>query len=137
MSETQLVNIKHINRQKGWTFWSLLFVMCVILFFAYVGMQLVPVYSANENVRNAMVRSIDDTDLRKVNRAYIIRKLDAQLYLDGSHELLDYKTDLKVKRSRKKLIVQTAYNREIPLFFNIFILVKFDNLEERELSGQS
>jgi len=108
--------------------------MSVILFFAYVGMQLVPVFAANENVRNAMVRSLDDADLSKVNRAYIIRKMDAQLYLDGSHKLLNYKTDLKVRRSRKQFVVETHYQREIPLFFNLYLVAKFDNVEERELS---
>ena len=126
--------MQQIKTQQGWTFWSLLFVMSVILFFSYVGMQLVPVYAANDNVKNAMVRSLEDSDLRKINRSQIIRKMDAQLYLDGSHKLLNYKTDLKVKRSRRQFILETQYEREIPLFYNLFVLVKFDNVETRNLS---
>lgn len=124
-----------IKRQEGWTFWSLLFTLSVVVFFAYVGMQLVPVYSANENIVNAMARSVDDVDLLKVNRTTVVRNLDAQLYLDGSHNLLDYKTDLVVKRNRQVLTIETHYQREIPMFFNIYMLVKFDNVLERELSG--
>lgn len=131
----QVTNFKCPNRQTGWTIWSLMFVMGVILFFSYIGMQLVPVYSANNNVINAMKRSLDEVDLTKVNRSQIIRKMNAQLYLDGSHELLNYKTDLKVRRSRKQLIVETHYRREIPLFYNISIVASFDNVEERSLSS--
>lgn len=128
-------SMRRINTQRGWTFWSLTFVMLVILFFTYVGMQLVPVYAANENVKNAMRQSLEDADLRRVTRAEIIRKMDAQLYLDGSHKLLNYKTDLKVRRSQRKFIVETKYRREIPLFYNLSIVASFDNIEERALSG--
>ncbi len=121
-------------RQGGWTFWSLLFVMGVILFFSYVGMRLVPVYAANENVKNAMRISLQDIDLRRATRAEIVRKMDGQLYLDGSHKLLDYKTELKVKRSKKQFILETNYSREIELFLNLSLLAKFDNVEERELA---
>ncbi len=130
ITPSRFSNIKH---QDGWTFWSLMFVMSVILFFAYVGMQLVPIYAANENVKNAMMRSIEDEKLSKLNRAVIIRKMNAQLYLDGSHKLLNYKTDLKVKRSRKLFIIETHYRREIPLFFNLSLMATFDNIEERSL----
>jgi len=108
-------------------------VLGVLLFFSYVGFQLVPVYAANENVMNAMERSLDDADLRTINRSAIVRKMDAQLYLDGSHQLINYRNDLKVKRSRKVLILEAKYQREIPLFFNLSILAKFDNKIEREL----
>jgi len=130
-------NFKNIKQQDGWTFWSLSFVMSVIMFFTYIGMQLVPIYAANENVKNAMNRSLDGEKLIKLNRVTIIRKMQAQLYLDGSHKLLNYKTDLKVKRSRKLFIIETHYRREIPLFFNLSLMATFDNVEERNLRESS
>ena len=130
-------NFKIIKQQDGWTFWSLMFVMSVIMFFTYIGMQLVPIFAANENVKNAMTRSLDGEKLLKLNRVTIIRKMQAQLYLDGSHKLLNYKTDLKVKRSRKLFIIETHYRREIPLFFNLSLMARFDNVEERNLRDGS
>ncbi|MBX2848297.1 MAG: DUF4845 domain-containing protein [Acidiferrobacterales bacterium] len=123
-----------IERQQGWTFWSLLFTLGVFIFFAYVGMQLVPVYSANENIKNAMEQSLEEVNLNTVNRTTIIRNMNAQLYLDGTHKLLDYKTDLVVKRSRQSFTIETHYQREVPLFFNLSLLAKFDNILEKELS---
>lgn len=120
-------------KQGGWTFWSLMFVMAVVLFASYIAMQLVPVYAINENVKNAMRVSLYDLDFRRATRAEIIRKMNQQLYLDGTHKLLNYKTDLKVKRSQKKFILETHYQREIPLFFNLSLIARFDNVEERQL----
>lgn len=125
--------LKNIKRQGGWTFWSLLFTLLTVLFFAYVGMQLVPVFSENKNVENAMQLAIDNVDPTKATRRQVVRRLQDQLYLDGSHYVLDYKTDLKVARSRKKFIIETHYRREIPLFFNIGVFVNFDNVVETNL----
>ncbi|MFT4630412.1 MAG: hypothetical protein ACI8PV_001534 [Dinoroseobacter sp.] len=125
--------LKNIKRQGGWTFWSLLFVLLTVFFFAYVGMQLVPIFTENKNVKNAMQLAIDNVDSRKATRQQIVRKLQDQLYLDGSHDLLDYKTDLKLSRTRKKLIIETHYRREIPLFFNVGVYANFDNVVEKTL----
>lgn len=124
-----------IDGQRGWTFWSLTSVMAVVLLFSYIGLQLVPVYMANNNIKNAMARSIDGPDVNKINRSLIIRKMKDQLYLDGNHKILKYTTDLKVKRSRSELIVETHYIREVPLFFNVSLLVKFDNVATRSFKS--
>lgn len=124
-----------IRTQGGWTLWSLLFVAGVILLFAYVGMQLVPIYSANENVKNAMERSIDNQNLRTINRNIIVKGMKAQLFLDGNSKIIDYRTDLKVQRSPKAFRLTTTYQREVPMFYNVYLLVKFDNVIERDLSS--
>ena len=126
---------QNIRKQAGWTFWSLGFTLAVIVFFAYVGMQLVPVFSANENVKNAMIRSLDEVDLRTVSRTKVIRKISDQLYLDGSHNLIDYKNELKMSRSRNSFTLSADYAREIPLFFNLSIKAKFDPIVECDLDG--
>ncbi len=138
-TKPEFIKIKsftNINRQGGWTFWSLTFTLGVLAFFSYVGMQLVPIYSANNNIENAMERSVEDADLRKVGRAQIIKKMDQQLYLDGSHKLLNYKEDLELKRSRNKLTLQVTYERRVPIAGNIGIVVSFDPIVECSLSGK-
>ncbi len=131
------MNYKNISKQSGWTFWSLMFVLGVLGFFGYVGMQLIPVYGANNNVKNAMRLSLENIDSNRITRASVIRSMDGQLYLDGSHKLLNYKTDLVIKRSRKLLFLETHYQREIPLFYNLSILVKFDNVEKVQIESSS
>ena len=127
-------NIKKFSRQGGWTFWSAMFVMCVLGFSAYVGMQLVPIYSTNHNVQNAMNRSLLDVDPSTITRAYVIRKMQAQLYLDGSHKAFDYKK-LKVKRVGSKAIIEVKYQSEVPLLSNLSLLVRFENVAETRAGG--
>ena len=124
------------NAQSGWTFWSLLFVMGVMLFTAYVGMQLVPVYSSNENIKNAMENAIADKNLLRINRNSIVKGMKAQLFLDGNNKVINYATDVTVERSERQFIFTTSYEREVPLFFNLSLLVRFDNVIERDLSAQ-
>jgi hypothetical protein len=128
-----LLNIK---RQGGWTFWSLTFTLSVLAFFSYVGMQLVPIYTANSNVENAIERSVDGVNLRTVGRAEIIKKMDKQLYLDGSHKLLNYKEDLVIKRSRTLFTLQVNYERKVPIVGNISILAEFSPEMECSFTGQ-
>jgi len=128
-----LVNINH---QGGWTFWSLTFTLGVLAFFSYIGMQLVPIYSTNGNIHNAMDVSLDDANLKTIGRAEIIRKMDKQLYLDGSHELLNYKEDLDVKRSRSLLTLKVTYERKVPIAGNINLVVSFTPIVECDFSGK-
>lgn len=124
------------SRQAGWTFWSMAFTMGVIMFFAYVGMQLVPVYSTNQNIKNAMIVAVEGSDLRKVSRGQIIERMNRQLYMDGSHEVLDYKNDLKVKRSRNRFTVEAVYEAKVPLFSNISVTVDFNPIIDCDLNGR-
>jgi len=125
-----------ISRQGGWTFWSLTFTLSVISFFSYIGMQLVPIYSSNANIENAMERSVEGANLKTVGRAQIIKKMNQQLYLDGSHKLLNYKEDLKIKRSRSKFTLQVAYERKVPILSNINLVVSFDPMLECDFTGR-
>lgn len=132
----KIKSLKNIKRQGGWTFWSLTFTLGVLAFFSYIGMQLVPIYSANSNIENAMEQSVDGADLRAIGRAQIIRDMNKQLYLDGAHELLNYKEDLDVKRSRDKLTLQITYEQRVPIAGNINLVVSFDPIVECNLSGK-
>ena len=135
-NQGHMKQFKNMDKQGGWTFWSLSLTLGTIMFFAYCIIQLVPIYSANGNVVNAMELSVADRDLRSVTRQQVVRKIDDQLYLDGSHELIDYKEDLAISRNKEKFVLQANYERKIPLFFNIKILVDFTPEVECTLDGQ-
>lgn len=129
-------NYKTINKQGGWTFWGLAFTLSVLGFFSYIGMQLVPLHMNNNNIVNAMTQSVDDQDLRRITRGEIVKKINRQLYLDESHRGLDLKKTLKVSRSRSQFIVEMIYDREIPIFLDHFVVVKFRPRLECTLEGQ-
>lgn len=114
-----------IKKQSGWTMWSMLFTLSVLGFFAYIAMQLVPVYSANSNMKNAMKISLRDVDVNTVTRSQITRAMMQQLYLDGNIDDLNLKNDLKITRDRVNLSMVVDYKNIVPLFANISLLVEF------------
>jgi len=128
----QMVSFK----QQGWTMWGMLFVLSVLFVVAFIGMQLVPVYSGNENVKNAMRVSLEDRDLSKITRSAVIKGMNKQLYLDGATGVIDFKKDLKISRSRNKFIVQVSYSREVPIVANISLVAKFNPKAECALNGR-
>jgi hypothetical protein len=127
--------MKNIKHQAGWTMWSMIFTMFVVGFFAYITMQLVPVYSSNSNVKNAMKVSVRDADIRKVTRSRIVKGIKSQLYLDGGSSGINYKESLKITRDRNQLIITIDYERVVPLFADISILVNFRPSLKCSLNG--
>jgi hypothetical protein len=132
-STKSFVNIK---RQGGWTFWGLAFTLSTLGFFSYVGMQLVPLYTVNGNIENAMIRSVEGINLKTVGRAEIIRKMNKQLYLDGSHQLLNYKEDMIIKRSRTVFTMQIDYERRFSVLGNIGVVADFSPTVECDFTSQ-
>ena len=124
---------KNIDQQKGWTLWSLLFVAGVLILFTYIGFQLVPVYTSNESVKKAMQQALDNVSGSNVNRTAVIRTLDNQLNLDGILGIIDYKTDLEVKRTQRELFIRVNYQRSVDLFYNLSLVATFENEVKKDL----
>ena len=120
-------------KQEGWTFWGFVFTASVLMFAAYVVMILVPVYSGNNNIKHAMELALTKNDPRTTTKSQIISTMKKQMYLDGSHKLVDLPKAMSFKRSRSQALLTVNYAKEVPLFANISLLVKFDNKLERKL----
>lgn len=120
-------------KQQGWTFWGFLFTATVVIFVAYVGMQLFPVYMGNNSVKHAMELALTNNNPRSTTKAQIISTMQKQMYLDGAHDLVDLRKSMSFKRSRKQALLTVNYGKEVPLFANISLLVKFDNKLEKTL----
>lgn len=126
---------RSIANQQGWTFWSLMFVLGVLFVAAYITMQLIPIYGANNNLKNSMKVSVEDKDLRQITRSQIIKGMQAQLYLDGSSSIIDFKKDLKVTRNKKELVIQANYSRDVPLVMNLRLVADFNPALKCPLAG--
>ena len=128
--QTKLSNIK---TQQGWTMWSLMFVIGVLVLFGYIGLKLFPLYTTNSNLGKAMQQTIDQVDKAKISRASVVRTLKKQLYIDGNDDLLDYKNELDIKRTQRELVMTVNYERRIDLFYNLSLVATFSNEVKRDL----
>ena len=133
---TDAQSLSKINRQGGWTFWSLVFTLSVLAFFSYIAMQLVPIYNTNSNIKNAMKRSVEGVDVSIVGRSEIVSKISKQLLMDSSLSAINLKKDLKIKRSRTLFTVQVKYERRFSVVGNLDIVAKFNPTIECSFSGK-
>ena len=128
--QTKLSNIK---TQQGWTMWSLMFVIGVLVLFGYIGLKLLPLYTTNSNLGKAMQQTINEVDKSKISRSSITNQLNKQLYIDGNDDLLDYKNELDIKRTQRELVMTVNYERRIDLFYNLSLVATFSNEVKRDL----
>lgn len=124
-----------INKQQGWTMWSLMISIALVIFFAYILMQLVPVFSQNRSVNNAMNIAFDRADnVRTLNRKKYIDLVQKQLYLDDAHRDIPFQKLIKLSRDKRNMTANLTYSQIVPLFLNISLKVDFEEVVTRSLN---
>ena len=119
------------KRQKGITMWSFAFVVGVIGLFFYIGINLVPVYSENVAMKDALEASLKNVGRAEVRKKKIIETVDKRLYIDGYYDVPDLNEVLKVEKKRTGTKVTLEYKKEVPLFYNIGIYLDFKHVIEK------
>ena len=118
------------RKQEGWTMVGLLLVIAVVMFFAYIVMKLVPVYLDNEEVKHAMEVGLTKGDPKLQTRNTIIRNMYSQMVIDDTDLLTDWKNAVSYKKTRDKVVFTNRYDRVVPLYDNISLLISFNNVME-------
>ncbi|MBT5558717.1 MAG: DUF4845 domain-containing protein [Proteobacteria bacterium] len=125
--------LSSINKQKGISLWAMLFTISVIVFAAFVFMNLLPVYSNHSSVKNAVNDGLDKSNLRAVTAFGLLRNMRPQMLMDDVDDVADWGKSITVKRDKKLVTVNLNYQRVVPLFDNISLLVHFDDSVERSV----
>ena len=116
---------KNNYRQQGGSMWSFLFNCGLLLFIAYLGMMLGPAYFENSAVKKAVDASIAQFSApAQINKRDMIKSIDDRLYIDGISGV-DVKNSLDVKKDKGSATVSFNYEKKIPLFYNINVLLDF------------
>ena len=116
-----------MKRQGGWTIWTLMLGIALIVFFAYLMMKLFPPYFDNMKLEEALKTVADDARITQMDRRQIIRELDNILYIDYGHEIVDLKESLTVEKNKTSMILGLDYEVVVPLGYNISALLDFQN----------
>ena len=98
-------------------------------------MQLVPIYSTNSSIEKAMSQSLEGQNLKTVRRSDILSKMSRQLLLDSNQKAVNFKKELEMQRTRSLFILELEYQRTVPLFANISVLVDFHPRYECSFDG--
>ena len=115
------------RHQKGITLIGFIIVMCVLGFFAYAAMRLVPVYNMHFGVVKSMEQiqhepGANDKSIEDLRRDLNV-KFDLQ-YVDSS---VIPPQNIQLKRLGGASTLRIFYDRQIPFIGNVDLLVHFDS----------
>lgn len=113
------------SRQSGITLIGFAIVLCVLGFFAFMAMKLVPSYIEFFGVKKAMTQiatSGGATDLDSIRRDLIF-KMGFQYVDDATIS----PKDITLDRSNNGAVLHVDYDKQIPFIYNIDFLLHFQN----------
>lgn len=116
-----------MHKQSGWTVWSVLGVVTLLLFFVLLFMKLFPPYFDNLKIVEAMEDIAQDNRASSFTRRKVIREMEKILYIDFAADLVNLNEALRMVKAKNatKLIVE--YDVIVHLAFNISALLDFSN----------
>ena len=110
------------SRQRGLTLFGLMFWALVIGFLAYVLVRVLPTINEYATIQRA-VEKIAATQPATVAEAR--QAFDRQRDLEYSISAITSK-DLQVTKENDKVVIAFAYNKEVPIYGPVFILIKYE-----------
>lgn len=116
----------NIRKHNGLTLIGFLIVLCVVLFFAYAGMRVIPMYLEYHALLNAMTK-LESDPLAKSMTPYKIKE-SIQLSLWASYASNNIKNEnIRISKKSDGVNVRVAYEVRKPFLGNIDIIGKFDH----------
>ncbi len=106
------------SKQRGMTFWGTLIVLAAVLLVGMVGLKTLPAYLEFNSIRSA-IKKIGKEDLSQKTQREVAAEFDRQATIDNMDSVKG--ADLALNNG----VVSVAYQKEIPLFANISLLLDF------------
>lgn len=113
------------RKEKGLTLLGFLIVLCVVLFFAYAGMRVVPMYLEYHALGNALTKLENDPGAKKLTPAKIKNSIQNSLWASyASNNITN--DDIKISKKSGGVNVRVAYEIRKPFIGNIDLIGSFD-----------
>lgn len=113
------------TRQHGISFWGLLVVAAVSIFFLLVFFKLLPSYIENAKVKTALTGVASQPNAINMEKNEIKGSLQRRLDIDDVNDV-DLSKTLFVEKKPGVTTMRITYERRVPLFYNVTILLDFN-----------
>ena len=120
----QTININKLKKQQGMTFIGAIFVIASIVFFAMLGLKLVPAYLEFMNIKNAVKKLGNDASFNSMSEKELSNAFDRSAQIDDFTSVTG--ADLQVAKTDGGNVVSVKYQKMIPLFANASVLLDFN-----------
>ncbi|MGH8680316.1 MAG: DUF4845 domain-containing protein [Burkholderiales bacterium] len=112
-----------MRRQRGMGFAGVLLLLIAIVFVAIIGMKLVPAYIEYFTIKNAVTAITQSGELRNATVADVRKAFDSRANIDDITAVRP--GDLEVTKDGNQIVIAFAYEKRIPLFSNISVVIDF------------
>jgi len=123
-----------LNRQRGMTMWSLMFVLTVLGFAVYLGLLLIPAYMSDYKVKTTLNNLVKQSDIGTMSQEDIYQSLEKRFDIDTITHV-NLKQDLKIEKRGPFRIIRINYETEIPVLGNLYIVLKFRHDKQVKAGG--
>jgi hypothetical protein len=113
-----------MRRQRGLGFAGVLTLMVAIVFLAVIGMKLVPAYLEFFTIKKAVTGMVQSGELRGTSSVGDVRKAFERRQAVDDFSAIG-PNDLEVTKEGNEIVISFAYEKRIPLFYNISVLIDF------------
>lgn len=114
-----------IRRDNGLTLIGFLIVLVMVLFFAYAGMRVVPMYLEYHALGNAMEQLKEKPGASKMPPQKIKQTISTSLWASYANNNIK-KEHMHISKKSDGVNVRVAYEVRKPFLANIDIIAKFD-----------
>ena len=111
------------KRQQGLGFAGVIFLLIGIVFVAIIGMKLVPAYIEYFTIKKAITGMTQSGELRGASVADVRKAFDRRTAIDDITAVTP--ADLEITKDGNDVVISFAYEKRIPLFYNISVLIDF------------
>ena len=120
------------HKQKGISFLGLVFILILLAFVGLFGLKLFPIYMESFKIDKAMKGVLELPNVSSMSRGQIEKALMKRMDIDSVTTIYhrNFKEHVKVATSNGQVQIDVTYDRETPLFMNIYLLVDFEKHQE-------
>jgi len=112
-----------MKRQRGMGFAGVLIMLVGIVFLAIIGMKMVPAYLEFFAIKKAVAAITQGGQLRNATVADVRKAFELRQAIDDFTSVGP--KDLEITKDGSEVVVSFAYEKRIPLFYNISLLIDF------------
>ena len=124
VTNIQSFNIRALKKQQGMTFIGAIFVIAAIVFFAMLGLKLVPAYLEFMNIKNAVKKLSNEASFNSMSKKELSNAFDRSAQIDDFKSVTG--ADLQLAKIDGGNVVSVQYQKMIPIFANASVLLDFN-----------
>jgi len=115
-----------IKKQQGMSFWSLIMVAGIMIFFVLMFFKLLPPYIEHAKVKTALKNMSQQQNAFNMEKAEIKAAMQRRFDIDEVNDV-DLSKSLFVEKTPGVTTIRITYEKRVPLAYNITALIDFSH----------